>query len=336
MILSEQNLQRAEKAFGYLGMAIVAWMVYRLGPRRIAENLHMVNWGIFLMIALKGARFLAQALSWKLLLGEQRRGVSFRRLLRVALEGEALNYITITRVGGEAVKAYALKPQIPLSISAASVIVLKFTHLMGFWIVLTIGFLMVHFSDLSGGVKAAAGLGIGALAAFLIFLYWIQNIGMFRPVAWMLGKVQSKRAWIDEQALRLTRLNNQILETYRSRPGRIILSIVIQALGWVEEIVFIWLTFLFLKLPQDWLLPTLVTTLALLLNSLFFFVPWRAGTQEGTLVLVFTMLDLSEPMGLSVAILKRVSELFWVFLGLAFFALETVQAPDAPAVEKLA
>jgi len=103
------------------------------------------------------------------------------------------------------------------------------------------------------------------------------------------------------------------------------------SIKWLEEILFIWLVFRFLHIGQDWFVPTLVCTISLLMNSFFFFVPWRAGTQEGTMVLTFTLLDLSEPVGLSLAILKRLRELVWVFIGLILFSLEamTNQPPAA-------
>src|SRR5438552_2183816 len=81
----------------------------------------------------------------------------------------------------------------------------------------------------------------------------------------------------------------------------IAVSTFLCAISWIEEIFFVWLTLHFLKIRESWFLPTLIGTLSLLLNHLFFFVPWRAGTQEGTMVLTFTLLNLQQSTGLSLA-----------------------------------
>lgn len=322
--ISDKAIQNFERAFGIAGLCILSWMIYRLGPSRIANNLHTVSWGFFLMVLSKGIRYILQTVSWKLILAQEQKKIAFWKLFKTILEGESLNYITITRMGGEPLKVYAIKNDVPLATAAASVIVLKFCTILGFCMTITIGFVAILIkADVTGEIKSKMGLGLISLALFLFMISWIQKIGMFRPLKWILSQFQSKREWIAKQVLRLTRLDNEILETYRSRPTRITLSALLNMLGWFEEIFFIWMAFHFLNMEDEWILITLIGTMSLLLNSFFFFVPWRAGTQEGTMVLTFTLLDLSEPVGLSLAILKRMRELLWVFVGLILFALES-------------
>lgn len=331
MNISPKTFQNFERVLGILGIGILCWMIYRLGPGHISANLHTVSWGFFLMVLFKGMRYLAQTLSWRLLLGEERKKVSFWKLFKTNLEGESLNYITITRMGGEPLKAWGIKEKVSLAHSAASVIVLKFCTILGFWIVISSGFLTILFNtDVTSEIKKYVGIGVIIVTIFLISISWIQKIGMFRPVSWILKQFRSKKEWIATQVLRLTKLDDKILETYRSYPGRVSSSTLLTAIGWAEEFFFIWLAFYFLKINETWVLPTLIGTMSLLLNSFFFFVPWRAGTQEGTMVLTFTLLNLSEPTGLSVAILKRMRELVWIFSGLILFALETAPTETQP------
>ncbi|MBI3012019.1 MAG: hypothetical protein HYY63_00150 [Elusimicrobia bacterium] len=51
------------------------------------------------------------------------------------------------------------------------------------------------------------------------------------------------------------------------------------------------------------------------------------------MVLTFTILGLSEPLGLSLAILRRMRELVLVFLGLILFSLEAA-SETSPPVQK--
>ncbi len=341
MKLPQINLQNFERALGFVGIGVIVYMIYRLGPGRIAANMHAVNWGIFVLVLLRGVRYICQPLAWKLILADRERKISFWKLFKTNLQGESLNYITVTRIGGEPLKAVMIKGPVTLAESAASVIVLKFSTIFAFWLVITSGFMVTLLnSDVTGEIKRNIGLGVLGLTLFLATFSWLQRVGVYSPVSWLMKKLKLagwissqfklKRELISQQVLRLTRLDSEILEAYRSRPGRVILAVIAMCIAWAEEIVFVWVTLRFLNMQENWLLPTVVATISLLFNSLFFFVPLRAGTQEGTMVLAFTLLDLSEPVGLSVAILKRIRELFWVFLGLSLFSLETLYSQEEP------
>ncbi len=318
----------SERAFGVFGLGLSVWMVYRLGPERISANLHLINWGFFVLAALKGTEFVFEALAWKLITSRPDAKISFWQSFKTILEGNALNYITLTRMGGEPLKAIAFREKLGLARSAASAIVLKFCVLLGFWLVISGGFVLALFStDLTLGIKFRIGVGIGLVTLFIASASWLQSIGFFIPFSWLLKKFESQTEWMQEHVLRLSSLDEEVFDTYRSGRFRISLSVILCALVWVEELFFIWLVLQFLHISESWATAAITGTIALLLNHLLFFIPWRAGTQEGTMVLSFTILGLSEPAGLSIAILKRLRELLWVFAGLIFFALETLKSP---------
>ena len=301
-------------------------MIYKLGPSRVAFNIHVVSWGFFLMLLSKCVGMFSEVMAWKLILGETTPKLGFWKLSKIYLQGSSLNYITLTRMGGEPLKVIAIRDHASLAEAAASVIVLKFSDLLGFWITIGIGFLTIFFlADLSADIKTGVGSALAFLTVFIATLMWIQRKGIHMPFTWLLRQFKSKTEWIKTQVLRLGRLDEHIWVAYRSRRKRIAFAVLLCAASWIEEIFFIWLVLHFLSVREDWFIPIVIGTISLLLNHLFFFVPWRAGTQEGTMVLSFSLLSLSEPVGLSVAILRRMRELVLVFLGLILFALETLR-----------
>lgn len=337
MKISARAVQNFERAFGIAGLFATAWMIYRLGPDRVGRNLREAGWGVLVIILARALHYVFETAAWRLILVERGAKVGIFRLFCVLLEGESLNYITVTKVGGEAQKAYAIKDRAGgLALSAASVIVLRFCILLGFWLMIAGGSLAIFFNaDVSGDIKRAVGIGLVALTAFILTFSWIQKIGLASPLAWVVRQLENRWHQLSDFALRLARVDSHIVETYRSGGVRIGVAALLCSLSWVEEIVSVWIVLRFLGLREDWFLPTLIATMALLLNSFFFFVPWRAGAQEGTMVLTFTILGLSEPMGLSLAILRRLRELVWVFVGLVLFSLESLSSagydkPPAP------
>lgn len=326
MNLIEKIIQNFEKALGFVGLVVIFWMVHRLSPVRILANLRLVGWGFFLMVLMQGLHYLFETMAWRSILGhDDRKKVGFWKMFKINLQGEALNYITLTRMGGEPLKVISISDSVGLAHSAASVIVQKFCVIFGFWLTIAVGFLAVLFhADVTGEIKNKMAFGLLALTVFILLASWLQRMGMFSPLSWVLKQFQSKWHWVSDQVLRLTHLDSKILETYHSRPLQVSAAIFFNAFAWIEEILFIWLTVYFLKMDEHWFTPVLVGTIAMMMNSLFFFVPWRAGTQEGTMVLSFNLLNLSEPAGLSVAILRRLREMVWIFAGLILFALESL------------
>jgi len=326
--LTSRNILLAERAFGLLGISIACWMVYRLGPSRIMANIRSIGWGFLAVTAFKSAQYLLETLAWMLIASQKNVRMPFWLTFKTVLEGEALNYLTLTRMGGEPLKAVAFRESLGLARSAAAVIVLKFCNLLGFWLLVCGGFaLALYSSDLPADAKTKISIGIAFFTVMIVSASWMQRIGLFGPLSWILEKFEAPSEWIREHLRRLTRLDDHVLETYRSKPWRISAAALLCTLSWVEEIFFIWLALRFLHLNTDWKSAAVAGSLALLFNHMLFFVPWRAGTQEGTLVLAFTLLKLSEPAGLSIAILKRFREMIWVFAGLILFAMETLRTP---------
>ncbi len=332
---SDELILKFERAFGIFGLGIVGWMIYRLGPSRVGQNLHQVGWGFILLVMLSSIPYLMDTLAWRFILAKEGREIGLWKLFRATLQGDSLNYITLTRVGGEPLKAFSIREKTNLAASAASVVVLKFCNLFGFWLAVAAGFLVTFFNtDVDSQLKARVGLGLAAFGILLVSFSRLQRFGFFRIVSWLLEKIEAERDWVSNQVARVARLDEHIIETYRSKPKRIFSAILLCALGWAETMLFIWIALDLLNMQEHWIVPVLIATLSMLLSSFFFFVPWKAGTQEGTMVLTFTILNLSEPAGLSVAILRRLAEIFWVFLGLALFAAETVSAStQSPAAK---
>ena len=53
-----------------------------------------------------------------------------------------------------------------------------------------------------------------------------------------------------------------------------------------------------------------------LVRAMLFFIPSNLGTQEGVFVLAVNVLKDSTPLGLAVAIIRRLREVIWISIGL--------------------
>ena len=70
----------------------------------------------------------------------------------------------------------------------------------------------------------------------------------------------------------------------------------------------------------------LITSLTVIINSLFFFMPSNIGVLEGGQVFLLTTLGLNPAIGLSLGIAKRMRKTFWIFVGWLFLTHLSRQA----------
>ena len=68
----------------------------------------------------------------------------------------------------------------------------------------------------------------------------------------------------------------------------------------------------------DFAVAFLITSLTVIINSLFFFMPSSIGVMEGGQVFLLATLGLNPAIGLSLGIVKRMRKIFWISVGRLF------------------
>jgi uncharacterized membrane protein YbhN (UPF0104 family) len=113
----------------------------------------------------------------------------------------------------------------------------------------------------------------------------------------------------------LARLDSEVVRFYQ-QPTAFLASTSCFLLGWMMGIVEVWLILHFLGIEGGWHTAITIEVLAQVIDAALFFVPARAGTQEGGFVLIFTLLGLPPAKGLAMAIIRRLRQLCWALVGL--------------------
>ena len=80
----------------------------------------------------------------------------------------------------------------------------------------------------------------------------------------------------------------------------------------------------------DWQTAVSLETGSVLIDGILFFVPAKAGTQEGGKVLLFAALGLNPARGLTLGIVRRIRELAYAGLGLVVLGWMSVRAGTTP------
>jgi uncharacterized protein (TIRG00374 family) len=91
--------------------------------------------------------------------------------------------------------------------------------------------------------------------------------------------------------------------------------------GWVVFSIEVWAAFWALGVPTGFLKAFLVQALLQAITSVSFFIPGSLGAQEGGLVLLMKHLGFSPETGIALSLFKRVRQLVWAPMGLAYYAI---------------
>lgn len=302
------------------GLALLAGLLRRLGPAALLAHLHLVGWGIVLVVGQEIFAIVANTLGWRAAF-PARSHPRFGRLLGARIAGDAVNYLTPTAtLGGELVRARLVRGETRRLDGATSIAVAKLSQTIA-----QLAFVVIGVSVLVAAVPLSAaarlGLAVATTAASLagVAVWVAQRRGMFAPLARLAMRFDA-RGRLGHLTGALQRLDAEITRAHHA-PGRpFLVSTAWFFVGWTlgafEIALMLWL----LDVPVTVTRALAIEALSAAVDATLFFVPGKLGTQEGGKVLIFSTVGLDPALGLTVGVLRRIRELAWAFAGLVIVA----------------
>src|SRR5689334_8562737 len=96
------------------GLALLVYVVKSVGVAEIAADVRQVGWGLLLVIAIGGLRFLLRAVAWRLCL-EQPSALPLRTAFAAVVCGDTIGNLTpLGPIVGEPAKAALVRKRMPL------------------------------------------------------------------------------------------------------------------------------------------------------------------------------------------------------------------------------
>jgi putative membrane protein len=312
-------LGAAERLLLGAGVVLFVILVRRLGPATVWANLRMIGWGFVLVLAQEGVSYLLNTWGWRFTFPQSRGILRFRDLLAARFAGEAINNLTPTAtIGGEVVRGRMLSDRADPSAVWASIAVAKLTQTFAQMVFVFLGLaIVVRDAPLPAGFRHGLLLGLVVLTTALLTGVAMQRRGMFMAavrLATGLGLRVPER--LRDQ---LARLDAEIGRFYAA-PGAFAMSVSAFFVAWCMGIVEVYVVLWCLDAGPSWTRAATVEVLSVGIDALLFFVPAKAGTQEGGKVLIFGLLGLDPAKGLTLGIVRRLRELSWSMVGLIVLA----------------
>ena len=95
---------------------LLTYLVWRTGPANLLENIRTLGWGLAFIVALGGVAHVVKTWAWQLTLLDDKRRVSFARLLGLRLASEAAGQLGLFgQAFGETLRVSLLNSTIPLA-----------------------------------------------------------------------------------------------------------------------------------------------------------------------------------------------------------------------------
>lgn len=305
------------------GVALVGYLIAEVGPHAIGSAFASLSWRLLLVVVFPtGLAVVVDTLGWHFTFAQPPR--SFARLLGIRLAGEAVNMATPTAsLGGDVVKAYLLRPEVPLRDGVASVIADKTTNVVALVLLLLVGLVVGALAlPLPGplllAVAGALVVEIGSVAGFVA----VQLRGLAGSSGRLLARLHMAPREAHQAAL--AGMDRALRSLYLEHRGRVLASVFCHlgalALGTLE----IYMVMMFIEAPISPAAAFAIGAFGTAVKFFTFMVPASIGALEGGNVAIFAALGLPGAAGLTYTLVRRLREIVWIAAG---FAVSAVISP---------
>jgi uncharacterized membrane protein YbhN (UPF0104 family) len=307
------------------GLVAVVLLVRHFGLESLTAALTRVTWWQFALIcAISGLTMLLDTLGWRYTLVGGR--PPYFRLLSARCAGQAVNVVTaLGGVGGEAIKAWLVRRDIPYEVSVPSLILAKTAEVIGQALLLLTGIVVAW----STGIVGWSLLGP---MCYLLLAEVIAITGFIVvQVAGGVGRLGRLLAWTGV-GRGAQRVDGAVRTFYRSHWRALLASIGFHYASWLvgtlEVVVILWSLHLTASLQAA----VVVEALGTGVRFATFFVPASLGTLEGAYAAAFTVFGWAANEGLAFSLVRRGRQAVWIAIGLAVLgAMGATRAAGQPS-----
>ena len=322
-------------AFGGL---IFALLIRHYGTRETLRSLKAVWPAIPLMVMIEGFAKLANALGMRRALTRDGRRTSFLEVLRLMIESEAVNYlIPSASLGGNALLTRGLMRRGTLSDSIVAVATASSTQTIAqFLLVLAGSALALAATPIPASLRPAVWGAMAVSVATVCIFLLIMVKGVFVFLSSVLRRFRIGARFLRERERQFVDMDERLRKVLLTRPADIALSILFYGCGWSVSAAELFVALSLMGVAFRWQQALAIHALAVFIDGVVFFIPAKAGSQEGGKILAFTAVGLTGSAGLIFGLLRRAREIIWALVGYASLALRVredgASIPPRPAL----
>ncbi len=303
------------------GVALFGYSVREAGARQIFDAVSRVGWGLLVILALSGARFVLRAEAWRLCTPVGSR-LGLRQAFFAFLAGDALGNVTpLGLFASEPTKVFLTRHHLATRESVASLAIDNLRYALSVAAMLVAGLVVLLATvRLSFEAQEWTIVTLVAIAAAAVL-----GIRMF--TARRAPAPPGRSGWFD----RLRSLRTAVMEFSAGHPTRLwrafALDVLFHAVAVAEA--FVTLRWVLGDRSPSFAEAMMFESLNRVITAVFKFVPLRVGVDEAASGGFATLVGVNPVAGVALAVVRKVRSLFWMGIGLALIAAYHARAEPA-------
>lgn len=301
-----------------LGIIVFAFIIYKIGPKQIWENIQQVSLKNFLiLIIVRIVYWLLRTYCWKVVLDEYEGKSAFYPLFVARMVGHAVSQLSPTaQVGSEATRIFMVKDK-NRRISVASVIIDKTIESITvvFFTIIGVATVLMRIK-LSTNIKVVMIGGVTLATIFVALLFFKQKEGILTWIADALAKIKIRPKILVKNRDKFKEVDEHISEFYQHHRMAFLNVSLLYSLLIAVWVIEIYLTVVFLGVTDISLIDCFLVTTLGNLAFLFPFIPGSLGVYEATYIVLFALIGRSSHVAFTLVLIRRLIATLLASLGI--------------------
>jgi putative ABC transport system permease protein len=321
-----------------LGLALLIYVVRRVGVQSIFDTLAQIGLGFFLLIGASGLRHFFRAVSMRLAVPPDHRRFNLWQAFTTRLSGEAVSFLTFTGpLLGEATKAALLRKRVPLVTGVQALVVDNLLYNLSVALFILSGACVMLASYNLPEAAHYTLLLIATLAMLTLIAVGLAASRRVMPLTWFIERLAS--AGFNPRVLAKRRehindLESNVYDFYRSHRGSFFAIVAFDLMAHTSSVCEVYLTLRMLGFQPGIEAPYVIESLTKVINFLFGFVPATIGVYEGGTEIILRTLGFAAATGVTLGLVRKAGMIFWTGIGLAMLATRTLPLATERLIER--
>ena len=314
-----------------LGIALLAFVINRVGVQPIFDALLRIGFGFFFVLAISGLRHFFRTIAMRAAVPSEHRRISFLQAFAARLGGEAISFLTFTGpLLGEATKVALLRKRIPLTYGVPALVVDNLIYnLSVVFFILTGACVMLFTYQLPPAIHYLL-IGIAVISAFGILASALAAKRRIMLMTWVIDRLAQLRLSpkvILKRRHHIHNLESKVYDFYKHHPAAFFGMIACNLLAHLSSVVEVYVTLRMLGFTPHVSQAYIIESLTKVINFAFAFVPGTIGVYEGGTEIILQALGFAQATGVALALVRKAAIVFWTTIGLLVLTWRT--APNA-------
>lgn len=324
------NKSKIQNLFLLIGTIAFVLMIYKIGIGTITDNLLKIEWWIIPILCLWILVYLLNTLSGLLIINnlEDLRRIGFFQLYKITLSTFAINTATpMGLIGGEPYKIIELSPYLGSNKATSSVILFSAMHFLAhfiFWMLSITLTLVIIPLDLTWKIA----LSISFIICLLLFKLTLKGCkkgiinSIFKSIKRLPLLEHIVTKFIEKNKNNIQIIDTQIRGLQNNNPKIFYGTLMIELVARIISCAELYFLFIAYQTPINFIYCILIMAFTSLLANILFFMPLQIGTREAGFILSMKLLGLSPTLAITISIVTRIRELFWMIIGIIFIKIK--------------